>query len=52
MIMANNIKNVTLRQFGTGVSNINDIAKKVKEDLGPKVKGTSALRVRGTSALR
>ena len=34
MIMANNIKNVTLRQFGTGVSNINDIAKKVKEDLG------------------
>ena len=26
--------NVTLRQFGTGVSNINEIAKKAKEDLG------------------
>jgi putative spermidine/putrescine transport system substrate-binding protein len=25
---------VTLRQFGTGVSNINEIAKKAKEDLG------------------
>ena len=34
MVMARNIKNVTLRQFGTGVSNINEIAKKVKEDLG------------------
>ncbi len=34
MIWAQNIKNVTLRQFGTGVSNINDIAKKCKEDLG------------------
>ena len=33
-IWAQNIKNVTLRQFGTGVSNINEIAKKVKEDLG------------------
>ena len=32
-IWAQNIKNVTLRQFGTGVSNINEIAKKVKEDL-------------------
>ena len=30
-IWAQNIKNVTLRQFGTGVSNINEIAKKVKE---------------------
>ena len=29
-IWAQNIKNVTLRQFGTGVSNINEIAKKVK----------------------
>ncbi|MDH2433495.1 PotD/PotF family extracellular solute-binding protein [Pokkaliibacter sp. MBI-7] len=34
MIWAQNIKNVTLRQFGTGVSNLNDIAKKAKEDLG------------------
>ena len=33
-IWAQNIKNVTLRQFGTGVSNINEIAKKVKSDLG------------------
>ena len=34
MVWSQNIKNVTLRQFGTGVSNINDIAKKAKEDLG------------------
>ena len=34
MIWAQNIKNVTLRQFGTGVSNLNDIAQKAKEDLG------------------
>lgn len=33
-IWAQNIKNVTLRQFGTGVSNINAIADKCKEDLG------------------
>jgi putative spermidine/putrescine transport system substrate-binding protein len=33
-IWAQNIKNVTLRQFGTGVSNINEIARKAKEDLG------------------
>jgi putative spermidine/putrescine transport system substrate-binding protein len=33
-IWAQNIKNVTLRQFGTGVSNINEIAMKAKEDLG------------------
>ena len=33
-IWAQNIKNVTLRQFGTGVSNINAIAQKAKEDLG------------------
>src|ERR1700730_8597831 len=33
-IWAQNIKNVTLRQFGTGVSNINEVAQKVKEDLG------------------
>jgi putative spermidine/putrescine transport system substrate-binding protein len=34
MVWSQNIKNVTLRQFGTGVSNINEIAKKAKEDLG------------------
>lgn len=33
-IWAQNIKNVTIRQFGTGVSNLNDVATKVKEDLG------------------
>ncbi len=33
-IWAQNIKNVTLRQFGTGVSNINEVAQTVKEDLG------------------
>lgn len=34
MIWAQNIKDVALRQFGTGVSNLNDVAVKVKEDLG------------------
>jgi putative spermidine/putrescine transport system substrate-binding protein len=34
LIWAQNIRNVKLRQFGTGVSNINEIAVKVKEDLG------------------
>ena len=34
MIWAQNIKDVTLRQFGTGVSNLNDVATQVKEDLG------------------
>ncbi len=33
-IWAQNIKNVTLRQFGTGVSNLNAVADKVKQDLG------------------
>jgi putative spermidine/putrescine transport system substrate-binding protein len=33
-IWAQNIKNVTLRQFGTGVSNLNAVADKVKSDLG------------------
>ncbi len=28
------LKDVTLRQFGTGVSNLNEVAAKVKEDLG------------------
>jgi len=34
MVWAQNIQDVTLRQFGTGVSNLNDVATKVKEDLG------------------
>src|ERR1700704_5312298 len=33
-IWAQNIKDVTLRQFGTGVSDVNSIAMKCKEDLG------------------
>ena len=33
-VWAQNIKNVTLRQFGTGVSNLNAVAEKVKQDLG------------------
>ncbi|MBO0345084.1 ABC transporter substrate-binding protein [Roseibium limicola] len=33
-IWAQNIKDITLRQFGTGVSNLNEVGKKVKEDLG------------------
>src|SRR5258707_15754161 len=33
-IWAQNIKSVTLRQFGTGVSAYNDIAIKAKQDLG------------------
>src|SRR5271168_1117134 len=33
-IWAQNIKDVTLRQFGTGVSNLNAVAEKVKKDLG------------------
>ncbi len=34
MIWAQEIKDITLRQFGTGESNLNDVANKVKEDLG------------------
>jgi putative spermidine/putrescine transport system substrate-binding protein len=34
MIWAQEIKDITLRQFGTGVSNLNEVAQKVKEDLG------------------
>lgn len=41
MIWAQNIKNVTLRQFGTGVSNLNAIAEKCKEDLGFSLQLTS-----------
>ena len=40
-IWAQNIKNVTLRQFGTGVSNINAIAKKAKEELGINLEMTA-----------
>lgn len=40
-IWAQNIKNVTLRQFGTGVSNLNAIADKVKQDLGFTLQMTS-----------
>ncbi len=40
-IWAQNIKDVTLRQFGTGVSNLNDVAAKVKEDLGFKLEMTA-----------
>ena len=34
MVWGQEIKDVTLRQFGTGVSNLNEVADKVKEDLG------------------
>jgi putative spermidine/putrescine transport system substrate-binding protein len=34
MIWAQEIKNITLRQFGTGVSNLNEVGQKVKEELG------------------
>ena len=33
-IWAQNIKNITLRQFGTGVSNLNAVAEKCKTDTG------------------
>ncbi|MFT4727877.1 MAG: putative spermidine/putrescine transport system substrate-binding protein [Granulosicoccus sp.] len=41
VIWGQNIKNVTLRQFGTGVSNLNDVGTKVKEDLGFTLEMTS-----------
>jgi len=41
MLWAQNIKDVTLRQFGTGVSNLNDVANKVQEDLGFKLEMTA-----------
>jgi putative spermidine/putrescine transport system substrate-binding protein len=34
MLWAQEIKNITIRQFGTGVSNLNEVATQVKEDLG------------------
>jgi putative spermidine/putrescine transport system substrate-binding protein len=33
-IWAQNIKNITLRQFGTGVSNLNAVAERCKQDTG------------------
>ncbi|ODA33110.1 ABC transporter substrate-binding protein [Veronia pacifica] len=41
MIWAQNIKNITLRQFGTGVSNLNAIAEQCKKDLGFNLQLTS-----------
>jgi putative spermidine/putrescine transport system substrate-binding protein len=41
MIWAQNIKDITLRQFGTGVSNLNAISDKCQEDLGFKLQLTS-----------
>jgi putative spermidine/putrescine transport system substrate-binding protein len=40
-IWAQNIKNVTLRQFGTGVSNLNDIATRCKADTGITISMTA-----------
>ena len=34
MVWGQETRNITLRQFGTGVSNLNEVAQKVKEDLG------------------
>ena len=34
MVWGQATKDITLRQFGTGVSNLNEVATKVKEDLG------------------
>ncbi|MDJ0860134.1 MAG: extracellular solute-binding protein [Dinoroseobacter sp.] len=34
MVWGQETKDITLRQFGTGVSNLNEVAAKVKEDLG------------------
>ena len=34
MVWGQSIRDITLRQFGTGVSNLNEVATKVKEDLG------------------
>ena len=34
MVWGQETKNITLRQFGTGVSNLNEVGQKVKEELG------------------
>src|SRR5471030_1502007 len=41
LIWAQNNKNIVLRQFGTGVSNINEIADKAKADLGFTIQMTA-----------
>src|SRR5471030_221537 len=41
MIWAQNNKNIVLRQFGTGVSNLNEIADKAKADLGFTIQMTA-----------
>ena len=41
VIWAQNNKNIVLRQFGTGVSNINEIADKAKADLGFTIQMTA-----------
>jgi putative spermidine/putrescine transport system substrate-binding protein len=41
MIWAQNNKNIVLRQFGTGVSNLNDIADKCKADTGITIQMTA-----------
>ena len=41
MIWAQNIKDVKLRQFGTGVSNINEIATQCQKDLGFELQMTA-----------
>jgi len=41
MVWGQESKNITLRQFGTGVSNLNEVATKVKEDLGINLEMTA-----------
>jgi putative spermidine/putrescine transport system substrate-binding protein len=41
MIWAQNNKNIVLRQFGTGVSSINEVAEKAKKDLGFTIQMTA-----------
>lgn len=41
MVWAQNNKNIVLRQFGTGVSNLNDIADKCKADTGITIQMTA-----------
>ncbi len=41
MIWAQNNKNIVLRQFGTGVSNLNEVAEKCKADTGLTIQMTA-----------
>lgn len=41
MVWAQKSKNITLRQFGTGVSNLNAVSQKAKEDLGINIQLTA-----------